>query len=819
MSALQPDLDTCGCCKGVAVLTPASLDQPPRQPTLAYRAGVHGTFRATMLAQLSRQPALQDLTTRADDDPAIALIDAWAAALDVLTFYQERIANEGYLRTATERGSILELARAIGYELKPGVAASTYLAFDMEVAPTAPVSAIIPVGTKTQSLPGQNEKAQTYETVEQVEARPQWNRLKLKLTQSQTLNEETDEVYLKTLTTQVQKGDALLFVSNSQHWALRTVDDVKLDPPNDRTLVVLDKSLGNTEPTVVSGDTPKAYILRQRAALFGHNAPDWKAMTKDIHCAYDPDPCATTPKGTTAPDWPGIDKISSSVIDLDAVYPKIMAASWLVLENTTLIRLYQASSVATASVANFTFTARVTRVTPDVTTGLDQFALRETAVYAQSELVDLAEVESTTPLSGDRLDLAEAVAGLSPGRVLLVAGTTDRGEQSGEVAKVKAVKDAVVTLETRLQNNYVLNTVSVYGNVAPATHGETRTEVLGSGDAGKTFQRFELRNAPLTYVGADTPSGAASTLAVRINTVEWEEAPSLYGHGPRDRIFITRRSDDGKTAVQFGDGVNGARLPAGMENVSAVYRSGSGLGGLVKAKQLSLLMTRPLGVKSVLNPLAPSGADDPEARDQARRNAPNTVLTFERVVSLADFENFARTFSGIAKAQAASLWQHGRQTIFITVAGARGVAVPPTDPLQGKLRSAIRQAGATLTPFDILSYEKIVFAVGAEVAVTTGYLTEKVLQDVRNALETAFSFDSRSLGQSVTRSEVIAPIQAVDGVKAVNLTLFCLSGGNTCEERLIAQPIRRDKAGTVRPAQLIVIVVDPTLIELKAAQF
>ena len=44
-------------------------------------------------------------------------------------FYQERIANEGFLRTATERRSILELARLIGYELNPGVAASAYLAF------------------------------------------------------------------------------------------------------------------------------------------------------------------------------------------------------------------------------------------------------------------------------------------------------------------------------------------------------------------------------------------------------------------------------------------------------------------------------------------------------------------------------------------------------------------------------------------------------------------------------------------------------------------------------------------------------------------
>ena len=34
-------------------------------------------------------------------DFSIALLDAWSMAADVLTFYQERIANEAYLRTAS----------------------------------------------------------------------------------------------------------------------------------------------------------------------------------------------------------------------------------------------------------------------------------------------------------------------------------------------------------------------------------------------------------------------------------------------------------------------------------------------------------------------------------------------------------------------------------------------------------------------------------------------------------------------------------------------------------------------------------------------
>src|SRR5207247_10865849 len=107
---------------------------------------------------------LQGLTTRAANDPAIALLDAWATVADVLTFYQERIANEGYLRSATERRSVLELAREIGYELKPGVAAGTYLTFIMDAAKGAPPRATIAAGSKVQSVPGQDEKPQIFET-------------------------------------------------------------------------------------------------------------------------------------------------------------------------------------------------------------------------------------------------------------------------------------------------------------------------------------------------------------------------------------------------------------------------------------------------------------------------------------------------------------------------------------------------------------------------------------------------------------------------------------------------------------------------------
>src|ERR671917_2934877 len=136
-AALSELLDECGCCEGLEVGTPVEVYNRPGLSAIAYRIGTHARFKRAMLARLSdsRLPALRDLNTRDDDDFTVALLDAWATVADVITFYSERIANESYLRTATERVSLLELARLIGYELRPGVAASTYLAFTIEDPP------------------------------------------------------------------------------------------------------------------------------------------------------------------------------------------------------------------------------------------------------------------------------------------------------------------------------------------------------------------------------------------------------------------------------------------------------------------------------------------------------------------------------------------------------------------------------------------------------------------------------------------------------------------------------------------------------------
>ena len=117
---------------GDAPHTPLPIQNRAGLAAIGYRVGVHAAFRETMLDRLLR---LRGLNAHDPSDITTALVDAFAATAEIVSFYQERIANESYLRTATERRSLVELGRLIDYRPRPGVAASAYLAFTLETAP------------------------------------------------------------------------------------------------------------------------------------------------------------------------------------------------------------------------------------------------------------------------------------------------------------------------------------------------------------------------------------------------------------------------------------------------------------------------------------------------------------------------------------------------------------------------------------------------------------------------------------------------------------------------------------------------------------
>jgi len=816
--------DSCHCCEGLTAQTPAPVTNRPGLSAIAYRVGTHSEFKRSMLAALSdiTRPALQGLKTRDDDDFSIALLDATATMADVLTFYQERIANESYLRTATERRSLLELARLIGYELRPGVAASAFLAFTMDDTPGAPLETTVDIGTKVQSVPGPDEKPQTFETVEKITARVEWNAIKPQVTQTFVPQFGDTHVYLKGTATNLKPGDAILFVGpereadpGSERWDFRRVTRVTPDFDASRTRIEWGEGLGTTTPhLVLPSANPKVYALRLRASLFGFNAPHPATLSNDTLDHY------SISKTPPISDWTF--RINDQTIDLDTTFPGILTNSWLVLSEPSYQELYRATSVIEASRAEFTLAGKPTRIhldTPENLKNLFEAAYRATTVFAQSELLEIAEAPITAPITGATIQLAQPPADLVKGQWLVASGKDSAtGEVVIEIVQFAAIDGATLTVTPPLKNSYVRvaqkpeEGFSINANVAHATHGETVSEILGSGDAGQRYQQFILRQPPLTYVSAAKASGAASTLEVRVNDLLWHEAPALFGHDPQEHMYVTRTGDDGKTTVEFGDGGTGARLPSGQDNVRAKYRKGIGVDGLVKAGQLTSLLTRPLGIKSVTNPEDATGAQDRESLDDARTNAPLTVLTLDRTVSLQDYEDFSRAFAGVAKARATWTWDGQSKRVFITVAGPNGAEIKPDSDTYINLLAALQQAGDPFVSLRVKSYRPAYFRFAGKVKVNPDYETDVVLASVERTLRNQFSFEVRAFGQPVFSSEVIAAAQAVPGVVAVDLSkLYRADAAATLETRLLAALPEMLADGSMVAAELLML--DPAPLD------
>ena len=358
-----------------------------------------------------------------------------------------------------------------------------------------------------------------------------------------------------------------------------------------------------------------------------------------------------------------------------------------------------------------------------------------------------------------------------------------------------------------LENLFDYETLSINANVARATHGETVAhEVLGSGDGAASNQRFSLRKKPLTYVSAPTASGGESTLDVYVNDVLWNEVPSLHDLDSRSQSYLLRRDNEQNTSVVFGDGVHGARLPTGQENIVAGYRTGLGPEGEVAAETVKLLQTKPLGIREAINPVAATGAAPPESLVDARAHAPLTVLTLDRIVSLKDYEDFAAGFAGVGKAQATALWTGSSQLVHITVATATGGPLDVGSALYQNLLAALASLRDQAVPVRVQGFGLLHFKLTAALRVDQRYRPDQVKQQVLDALNSAFSFEQREFAQPVTRAEVTTIIQAVAGVVAVNLTAFARTDAGSGEVRELLTADRATwNAGLVRPAQLLLL--------------
>lgn len=164
-------------------------------------------------------------------------------------------------------------------------------------------------------------------------------------------------------------------------------------------------------------------------------------------------------------------------------------------------------------------------------------------------------------------------------------------------------------------------------------------EFLGTG-SGEPDQSFNFANTPVlpntAVIAAVDPATGA--------TVFWRRTDDLLAAGPADPVFDL---DPEAGLARFGDGIRGARPPAGVR-LFAGYQYGGGrqgnLGiGAVKASRDPRLQ----GGFAIENPLPTSGGDLGESAAEGERRLPLVLRHRDRLVTVQDFRDIAFRVPGV----------------------------------------------------------------------------------------------------------------------------------------------------------------------------
>lgn len=547
----------------------------------------------------------------------------------------------------------------------------------------------------------------------------------------------------RTLETNVRgktwSGDGLSALVQSQSWQrtriMTLIQRLVLPPP--------EKDDG-------PGPALGLHVMRDSAGFFAATAPLWSTLdfgegSKGPYDLRDWDGIDTTnSRNTIWTDAQGETYTGKAQVYLDREVKEIQPNSWAIIENEKGGSLgLRVTHAALESRADYAITGKSTGLGFTLADGAtvdpgsigstniyNSFGFRSSQIYAASQFLPLSGVPLSPelPQAVASVELDRLYLDLERGRPVSLSGARRDAEGItgrethfiSEVQHIDGITRLLLTDETAYP--YDRASVRINANVAQATHGEQLAEDLGSGDARLSHQTFTLKKPPLTFVSAANETGRASTLEIRVDSALWSEVSALGQAGPEDAVYEVRQSNDGKTHVRFGDGVTGRRLPSGTSNVKAVYRSGIGFSGEVPEEAISQLKTRPLGVRAVVNPSAATGSADPESMDSARLNAPGTVKTLGRIVSLTDYEDFASAFAGVGKAQARELWSGQEKVVHLTVAPETDSELTASDTLLVDLSDAIERVRDPARPVIVQPCQRRFFTLSARLGIDLAYL-------------------------------------------------------------------------------------------------
>ena len=507
------------------------------------------------------------------NDYQTIFVELWAYLADILTFYQERIANEAYLGTAALRDSLLRLVGLIDYHPGPGAGASGLVAFTAANGTSLTVPASFRVGSK----PAPGQSAVVFETSSAATVVAE-NSVIAMSSLSPDVAFPVKTIVLQGVNNSLAVDDYVLAVENEGTAAeaphLLQIDTVTVDKVANTTTITWVQELGNG-PYAQASKQVSVYALRVTAAPFGANAPAWNTLSPTLNNLNSPtgidnsnapyqnnwdnptlpsqlvevfeavqERTALRTRAVQGQEGFGFITIVNpnpwyyvpvpddpyTVLFLDAVYKQLnytaQNTGWaaLLTEGANgVFQLFHVIDARQSAKVAYTLSSKVTRLTFAESIRSILFPIRDTVVLAGNVLLPL-QIDLPLPvsLSGDQLILQGVQSQLQSGQTVVITGTVldPNGGMSVQAAESgivdgPPVPDAAnnitrVKLKSPLMNTYVRSTCTVMGNIVEITQGETvKDEVLGSSD-GSASQSYPLKKKPLTYLPSTDPEGLAA---------------------------------------------------------------------------------------------------------------------------------------------------------------------------------------------------------------------------------------------------------------------------------------------------------------------
>jgi hypothetical protein len=266
-------------------------------------------------------------------------------------------------------------------------------------------------------------------------------------------------------------------------------------------------------------------------------------------------------------------------------------------------------------------------------------------------------------------------------------------------------------------------------------------------------------------------------------THEWEAKRDLLNSRADDLHFVVEVEADATATLRFGDDTHGAR-PKPQTGFTADYRVGNGLAGDIGAEAIAHIVTAVAGITSASNPLPAQGGVEQESVEQVRQYAPSAFYTQERAVTEADYAEVAqRAWSDATndtqRAAATFRWTGSWHTVFVTVDRLGGASVD--EPFREAMRSHLEEFRMAGHDLEVDQPRMVALELEMHICAKPDYFrahveeavqqlfSNRLLPDGRKGL---FHPDSFTLGQPIYVSPFYAAAQQVPGVASARIIKF-----------------------------------------------